>query len=79
MNLIDDYHVRLKEKRVERKWMQEKAAKEIGISRSYYSDIENGRAIPSGKLLFIINEIFPIFLSVNDGDTFQLREVKDIV
>ncbi|WP_342760485.1 helix-turn-helix transcriptional regulator [Staphylococcus haemolyticus] len=34
----------------------------VGVSRSYISDIENGRLIPSGKIILKINQILPIFL-----------------
>ncbi|MBA8764679.1 helix-turn-helix domain-containing protein [Staphylococcus coagulans] len=65
MNL-QDYGARLKSKRKDALLTQKMLSKSIGISRSYYSDIENGRVIPSGKILFKINEIIPIFIDVDD-------------
>ncbi len=41
-------------------------AAKIGISRSYYGDIETGRTIPSGKVFLKINEITSIFLLNDD-------------
>lgn len=66
-----NYHVNLKEERLKRKWTQKETANKIGISRSYYSDIENGRSLPSGKTLFKINNVLPIFLNINDVNTSQ--------
>lgn len=65
----NNYHINLREERSKRKWTQKETAKRIGISRSYYSDIENGRTLPSGKTLFKINDILPIFLAINDVNT----------
>lgn len=65
------YPVKLKEERRRRKWTQKEAAKKIGISRSYYSDIENGHTLPSSKILFSINKVMPIFLLINDADRVQ--------
>ncbi len=65
------YHLKLKEEREKRKWTQKEAAEKIGISRSYYSDIENGRTLPSSKILFNINNVLPIFLAINDADRLQ--------
>lgn len=39
----------IKIKRIERGLTQEELARIVGISRSYYSDIENNRTIPSGR------------------------------
>lgn len=66
-----NYHINLRIERLKRKWTQKDAAKKIGISRSYYSDIENGRILPSGKTLFKINNVLPIFLNINDVNTIQ--------
>ena len=44
----------IKIKRIERGLTQEELARIVGISRSYYSDIENNRTIPSGKVLLIL-------------------------
>lgn len=69
------YHLRLKEERLKKKWTQKEASAKIGISRSYYGDIENGRTLPSSKILFNINDVLPIFLALNDADSVQ-REVN---
>lgn len=74
MNGAIDYRIILKRKRTLLKWTQKEAAKKIGISRSYFSDIENGRTIPSGKILFAINEVIPIFLPFEDADRLQKEE-----
>lgn len=71
MNGAIDYRIILKRKRTLLKLTQKEAAKKIGISRSYFSDIENGRTIPSGKILFAINEVIPIFLPFEDADRLQ--------
>lgn len=60
------YGSKIKNKRKKEKLTQEEASKKIGISRSYYSDIENGRVIPSGKIILKINKVFPIFLDIDD-------------
>ncbi|MGX7593664.1 helix-turn-helix domain-containing protein [Planococcus plakortidis] len=62
------YPLKLKEERQRRKWTQQAVSEKIGISRSYYSDIENGRTLPSSKTLFEINRVLPIFLFINDAD-----------
>lgn len=78
MNIKGIYHLRLKEERKQRNWTQKEVSEKIGISRSYYSDIENGRSLPSGKVLFKINEVLPIFLTINDADRDKscAKEVK---
>lgn len=63
---LDYYGSKIKNKRKKEKLTQEEASKKIGISRSYYSDIENGRVIPSGKIILKINKVFPIFLDIDD-------------
>ncbi|MFY2153556.1 helix-turn-helix domain-containing protein [Mammaliicoccus sciuri] len=56
----------LKHQRIRQNKTQLEVSKSVGISRSYYSDIENGRSFPSGKVLLKINEVLPIFLIIND-------------
>lgn len=63
---LEYYGSKIKNKRKKEKLTQEEASKKIGISRSYYSDIENGRVIPSGKIILKINKVFPIFLDIDD-------------
>lgn len=65
------YPTELKNERKKAGLTQKEAASRIGISRSYYSDIENGRTLPSGGILFKINDILPIFLLLNDADRVQ--------
>ncbi|PRO64645.1 hypothetical protein C6I21_13830 [Alkalicoccus urumqiensis] len=61
---------------------QMQVSKVVGISRSYYSEIETGRKLPSGKVLLRLNQVLPIFLYFNDADRYQkgnvdkTREVK---
>ncbi len=68
MDIKSIYYERLKEERRKKGWTQKEAAEKIGISRSYLSDIENGRTLPSGRLFLGINEVLPIFLLTNDAD-----------
>lgn len=68
MNFKADYHKELKEERERRKWTQKEVSEKIGISRSYYSDIENGRTLPSSKILFNINNVLPIFSVIDDAN-----------
>jgi transcriptional regulator with XRE-family HTH domain len=44
---------------------QNELSKILGISRSYYSDIENGRLLPSSRILFEMNKVLKIF-TMND-------------
>lgn len=50
------------------KWTQQECADKIGISRTYYSDIENGKSFPSFEVVIKINDLFPFFLLSNDAD-----------
>lgn len=68
------YNILVKNKRKELKMTQEEVAHKVGISRSYFSDIENGKAFPSGRVLLRINNVLPIFLDVNDVD----RDYKEV-
>lgn len=54
--------------RKNKKWTQLEAAKQLGISRSYYSEIETGVSLPSLSLIIKINNTFPFFLLINDAD-----------
>lgn len=47
--------------RKKKKWTQLETSKMLGISRSYYSEIENGVSIPSLQLAIKINSLFPFF------------------
>ncbi|MBZ6527805.1 helix-turn-helix transcriptional regulator [Aerococcaceae bacterium DSM 111021] len=55
--------------RKRKKWTQKQCADAIGISRTYYSDIENGRTLPSFNVLLKINQLFPFFLINKDADS----------
>lgn len=68
------YRFLLKSKRKELNLTQYQVSEKIKISRSYYSDIENGRTFPSGKMMLRINEVLPIFLFNNDAK----RDFKEV-
>ena len=51
---------------------QNEVSKIVGISRSYYCDIENDRVLPSFKVLLKINEVLKIF-SINDVNSEHYR------
>lgn len=57
------------------KWTQKNAAEALGISRSYYSEIETGVSLPSLVLTIKINKIFPFFLEINDAGRMNGKEV----
>ena len=62
----EKYHELLRQERNKRGLTQVEAAEKIGISRSYYGDIETGRTLPSGRTFLKINDVLPIFLVIND-------------
>ena len=68
------YRFLLKSKRKELNLTQYQVSEKIKISRSYYSDIENGRTFHSGKMMLRINEVLPIFLFINDAK----RDFKEV-
>ncbi|MCR8853494.1 helix-turn-helix domain-containing protein [Lysinibacillus fusiformis] len=78
MNVENDiiYCSKLKAERKKRKWTQQCVAEKVGISRSYYNDIENGRVLPSGKVLLKLNKVLPIFLILNDVNSDSLEGVS---
>lgn len=55
------------------KWTQMDAAEVLGISRSYYSEIETGISLPSLSLVIKINNVFPFFLLQNDADRMYMK------
>ncbi|WP_161878606.1 helix-turn-helix transcriptional regulator [Alkalibacterium sp. MB6] len=56
---------------------QQEAAKRVGISRSYFADLESGRYYPSGRILIKMNDEFDIFiLLTDDGKTIHYKEVN---
>lgn len=77
MEVYKNYRTLIKQKRTEKKLTQEEVSKLIGISRSYFSDIENGRSVPSGRVLLKINEVLPIFLIINDADKDEINEMEE--
>lgn len=73
MNL-QNYGLRIKNKRKEYKLTQNELAIKVGVYRSYISDIENGRLIPSGKIILKINQILPIFLDIDDVNNRNIKQ-----
>ncbi|HCD18964.1 XRE family transcriptional regulator [Macrococcoides caseolyticum subsp. caseolyticum] len=69
-------HFLLKKKREKLQLTQKQVADKVKISRSYYSDIENGRTIPSVNVLLRLNNIMNIFLISNDVDSDIKEEVR---
>ncbi|WP_180230063.1 helix-turn-helix transcriptional regulator [Bacillus sp. AFS073361] len=59
---------------------QDELAKLLGISRSYYTQIENGTHNPSGALALKMSNFFDVemskFFYVECCDTQTLKEVK---
>jgi len=65
----------LKQARKEKNITQLESSKRVGISRSYFSDLEGDRYFPSGELLFKLNEEFDLFYLIeNDGKTIHYME-----
>ncbi|MBX8943047.1 helix-turn-helix transcriptional regulator [Lysinibacillus sp. K60] len=52
----------IKKKRSEVSLKQYELAEKLDISRTYLSDLENGRYLPSAKLLFKINKELQLFI-----------------
>lgn len=63
VDLKNDLPLKLKEYRKANKINQIEMAKLIGISRSYYSDVESGRYLPSGNVINTINSKLNFFTS----------------
>ncbi|TMV86258.1 helix-turn-helix transcriptional regulator [Thioclava sp. BHET1] len=77
--------LRLKELRKERGWTGEKLASLAGTSKSYISDIENGRKFPSGRLLKAFARAFDVsvYSLIDDEDgsgmlSSHLEVMKDL-
>ncbi len=67
----------LKDERTKRSLTQEQTATLLGISRSYYADLETGRYYPSGRLIMKLNDVFNLFYLIeNDGNTIHSESVK---
>ena len=60
----NEYRSKLKSKRKEMKYTQQQVADKLGISRSYYSDIENKKKMPNGSIVFKLNEVLPLFKEI---------------
>ena len=60
----NEYRRKLKSKRKEMNYTQQQVADKLGISRSYYSDIENKKKMPNGSILFKLNEVLPLFKEI---------------
>ncbi|MEK4128535.1 helix-turn-helix transcriptional regulator [Solibacillus sp. FSL W8-0474] len=66
----------IKDRRIEKCMKQKDLAEKLDISRSYLSDIENNRYLPSFKLFLKINRELQLFnLNMIDGNTIQNNEV----
>lgn len=62
----------IKEAREKAKMTQYQIADAVGVSRTYYADVERGRYTPSLKLLSRLAVLLDIdlnFLKQNDGNT----------
>lgn len=53
----------IRNKRLEKRATQEEIAKQIGLSRNYLSDIENGRYMPSVETLIKIASVLELDLN----------------
>lgn len=72
-----DFNEALKLVRAEKGITQNEASKLVGISRSYFADLESGRYLPSGRVMLKLDEAFNIFyLLKNDGKTIHDKEVN---
>ena len=60
----NEYRSKLKSKRKELKYTQQQVADKLGISRSYYSAIENKKKMPNGSSVFKLNEVLPLFKEI---------------
>jgi len=62
--------VRLKHLRTARGWSGEHLASLVGTSKSYISEIENGKKFPSGRLLKAFAEVFgvSVYALIDDED-----------
>lgn len=63
------------EKRLLKQLTQQQVADAVGISRSYYSDIENGNRSPSGKVAKAIAD----FLVFSMDLFFKMYDAKCVV
>lgn len=50
--------LQIKQERINRKWTQDYVAKQIGLTRTAVHDIENGKQLPSYKVLVKIEDLF---------------------
>lgn len=69
----------IKELREEKKLTQSDFAKDIGISRTYVSEIENGRKIPSKEVLSKIRKRFRLpddYFEVEEKERKKMLQIK---
>lgn len=52
------FPTKMKEERIKRGWTQRKIADEVGLTTTAISDIENGNAKPSYKVLCKLEDMF---------------------
>lgn len=65
---------RIVQLRKSREWTQDKFAEEMGMSKNYVSLIENGKKIPSDRLISDICQEFNVneeWLRTGNGETYQ--------
>lgn len=63
----------IKQKRKEKKLKQNELSEEVGLSRNYISDIENGRYLPSVDALYKLATCLEI-----DLNTLPMSEIQDV-
>ncbi|TYA10953.1 helix-turn-helix transcriptional regulator [Paenibacillus faecis] len=63
----------IKQKRKEKKLKQNQLSEEVGLSRNYISDIENGRYLPSVDALYKLASCLEI-----DLNTLPMSEIQDV-
>ncbi len=72
--MLNKFNDLIRQKRIEKKLTQQEVADNIGISRNYLSDIENGRYNPSFK-----NAIkLATFLEIDLNLLSSMTEIQDI-
>ncbi len=52
------FPTKMKEERIKRGWTQKKVADVVGLTTAAVSDIENGKAKPSYKVLCALEDLF---------------------
>jgi len=54
------FPTKMKEERIKRGWTQKKVADVVGLTTTAVSDIENGKAKPSYKVLCALEDLFEL-------------------